>query len=58
MFDVLRPRGIVLVPLHRDGICYGAMVVALSSSGRQFIEGDLEFLGGLAARVGPLVRLA
>ena len=55
MFDVLQPRGIVVVPLRRDGACYGALVVVLSSSGRRFIEGDLDFIAGLAARIAPLI---
>lgn len=57
MFDVLQPRNIVIVPLCREDTCYGALVVVLSSSGRRFMEGDLEFMRELAARVGPAVRL-
>lgn len=58
MFDVLQPRNIVIVPLCRDDGCYGALVVVLSSSGRRFIEGDLEFMQEFAARVGPRVKLS
>jgi len=57
IFDVLQPRALVVVPLRRDDTCYGAMVVTLSSSGRHFIEGDLDFISGLAARLGPLIRV-
>ena len=57
VFDAVQPRNIVIVPLNRDGRCYGALVVALSLSGRRFIEGDLEFMRELAARIGPAVQL-
>jgi GAF domain-containing protein len=57
MFDVLRPRAIIIVPLSAGPVCYGALVIVLSSSGRRFMEGDLEFMKEFAARVGPIVRL-
>jgi hypothetical protein len=57
MFDVLQPRNIVIVPLCRDNDCYGALVVTLSSSGRRFMEGDLEFMRRLAGRVAPAIAL-
>lgn len=58
MFDVLRPRNIVIVPLCRNQVCYGALVIVLSSSGRRFIEGDLEFMQEFAARLGPKLDLS
>ena len=57
MFDVLRPRNVVIVPLQNADACYGALVIVLSSSSRRFMEGDLEFMSELAARVGPIVKL-
>jgi GAF domain-containing protein len=56
MFDVLQPRNIVFVPLCRENTCYGALVVTLSSSGRRFMEGDLEFMREFGAKVGPAIR--
>jgi len=55
-FDKVQPRNVVVVPLERDGDRYGALVIALSVSGRRFIEGDLEFMRGFAAAVGPAMR--
>jgi GAF domain-containing protein len=57
IFDAIRPRNVVVVPLERAGERYGALVMALSSSGRRFIEGDLEFFREFAARVGPEIAL-
>jgi GAF domain-containing protein len=56
-FDKVQPRNIVIVPLEREGVRYGAIVVALSVSGRRFIEGDLEFMREFAASVGPAMQL-
>jgi hypothetical protein len=53
VFDAIQPRCIVIVPLERQGERYGAIVVAMSSTSRRFIEGDLDFMSDLARRVGP-----
>ena len=58
MFDVLRPRNIVIVPLAGPSGRYGALVIVLSSSGRTFVQGDLEFMREFAERVGPTVRVS
>jgi hypothetical protein len=58
VFDAVQPRNIVVAPLLRDNACCGALVVAVSSSARRFIEGDLEFVRHLGARVGPIIRFA
>jgi hypothetical protein len=55
IFDVVQPRNIVVVPLERESVRYGAIVVAMSSTSRRFIEGDLEFMCELATRVGPIL---
>jgi GAF domain-containing protein len=57
IFDVLQPRSIVLVPLSRANSCYGVLVSAFSASGRQFDEGDLEFMTEFAAHVAAVLRL-
>ena len=57
MFDGIRPRNLIIVPLSRGGRSYSALVVVLSESGRQFVEGDLEFVQELANRVGPIIQL-
>lgn len=57
VFDVLQPRSVVIVPLSRDGNHFGALVIAFSTSRRQFVEGDLEFMREFAARVGPAIRV-
>jgi hypothetical protein len=56
IFDAIRPRNIVVVPLARGGEAYGAIVVAMSSSSRHFVHGDLEFMTAVAEKVGPILR--
>lgn len=56
IFDAIQPRNIVIVPLEREGVRYGAIVVAMSSTSRRFIEGDLEFMSELARSIGPRLR--
>lgn len=56
IFDVIQPRNIVIVPLELDSDVFGAIVVAMSSSSRRFMEGDLEFMRGFAKQVSRIMR--
>ena len=57
IFDEIQPRNIVVVPLARNGERFGAIVAALSVSGRRFIQGDLEFMVEFARRTGLALRV-
>jgi len=56
IFDVIRPRNIILVPLARGGEAFGALVVAVSSSSRRLVEADLVLMRSFAEGVGPRLR--
>jgi hypothetical protein len=57
MFDAIRPRNIIVVPLAADGRAFGAILVAVSSSSRRLIDLDLAVMASFAQRVGEVLRV-
>ena len=57
IFDAIRPRNIIVVPLVAADRAFGAIVAAVSSSSRRLIEPDLELMASFARRVGPVLRV-
>jgi signal transduction histidine kinase/DNA-binding response OmpR family regulator len=56
--DRLDPRSVIAVPLLGTGIVHGALVLAMSESGRQFTPDDLDLASELARRAAQAIENA
>jgi hypothetical protein len=57
IFDAIRPRNIIIVPLGAHERAFGAIVVAVSSSSRRLIEADLALMASFGQKVGQVLRV-
>lgn len=56
IFKALGATNVMVVPLPNGVAVHGALVLAISGSGRQFTRDDLEFAAEFARRGGPILK--